>query len=64
MLVNNILEEKSFQFTEDKPSMISRSSEIADLNDIVDYCNSIQEKVEYTYDLYDVYVQRDVTLVK
>jgi len=63
MLVNNILEEKSFQFTEDKPSMISRSSEIADLNDIVDYCNSIQEKVEYTYDLYDVYVQRDVTLV-
>lgn len=62
MQVSNILVEESFRFTEDKPSMLYRSTEIDALDGIVDYCKSINEKVKFSDDLYEIYVQDEVML--
>ena len=61
MQVSNILEEKSFQYTIEKPDMMQRSDEIDSLEEIVDYCKGIQEQVQYTENIWNIEVQEGVT---
>lgn len=62
MQVSNNLVEDSFCFTEDKPNMLHRSEEIDALDEIADYCEKIKEKIQYTNDIWMVYVQDKVSL--
>ena len=62
MRVSNVLVEESFQFTEDKPDMLYRGMEIDSLDKVADYCKSIDEKIKFSDDLYEIQVQNEVSL--
>lgn len=47
MYINNIFLEESLHYTEQKPSFWDRSNEIADLDEIAEYCKHNEEKILY-----------------
>lgn len=61
MQVDNLLVEKSFQFTQEKNQMLARTDEIGAFAEIAYYCDQIREKLKYQDELWDVEVEEGVT---
>ena len=61
MQVDNLLVEKSFQFTQEKNQMLARTDEIGAFAEIAYYCDQIREKLKYQDEVWDVEVEECVT---
>ncbi|MDE6875463.1 MAG: hypothetical protein K2P87_13505 [Lachnospiraceae bacterium] len=63
MQVINSLIENSFAYTDEKENLDLRRDEIGELMEIIAYCTNeaVKEAVEYQEELWEVYVQEDIT---